>query len=95
MKKLNGTSAYFIEFKESVIKSDIPQLSKSAKDLVTKAIRERLMVDPVSFGKPLRYNFKGYRRLRVSNYRIIYRIDEENHKVIITDINHRKDSYDE
>jgi addiction module RelE/StbE family toxin len=95
MKKSLGNKQYAIEFKKSVIEVDLVELSKSTHELIQRAIEERLMVDPISFGKPLRYNFKGYRRLRVSTYRIIYRIDEKNHKVIITDINHRKDAYDE
>lgn len=41
------------------------------------------MVDPIGFGKPLRYSLKGHRRLRVSAYRIVYRIDTVNNKVII------------
>lgn len=94
MKKL-GNKPYSIGYLEEVTTEDIPSLPTSARDLILRAIEERLTIDPVSFGKPLRYNFKGYRRLRVSTYRIIYRIDEENRKVIITDINHRKDSYDE
>jgi len=88
-----GNKLYTIGYFEEVIEKDIPSLSKSARELIQRAITERLMVDPISFGKPLRYNLKGYRSLRVSTYRIIYRIDEENHKVVITDINHRKDSY--
>ena len=56
-----------------------------------KAIEERLMVDPITFGKPLRYSLKGHRRLRVSDYRVVYRI--ENKSVIIIAIKHRKDIY--
>lgn len=49
------------------------------------------MVDPITSGKPLRYNLKGHRCLRVSDYRVIYRI--ENKSVIIIAIKHRKDIY--
>jgi mRNA-degrading endonuclease RelE of RelBE toxin-antitoxin system len=45
-----------------------------------KAIRERLETDPISYGKPLRKNLNGYRRLRVGRYRIIYKIDPKNSK---------------
>lgn len=93
MKKSFGDDQYIIELKKSVIERDLVELSKSARELIQRAIKDRLMVDPMSFGKPLRYNLKGYRSLRVGTYRIIYRIEEENYKVIITDINHRKDSY--
>lgn len=51
------------------------------------------MVDPVSFGKPLRYSLKGHRRLRVGDYHIVYRIDSEPQKIIIDAIKHRKEIY--
>jgi mRNA-degrading endonuclease RelE of RelBE toxin-antitoxin system len=53
------------------------------------------MIDPIGFGKPLRYSLKGHRRLRVSDYRIVYRIDADTSLVIIISIKHRKDVYEE
>lgn len=82
---------YQIIYQDHVIKSHIPALSKKVKSLIKKAIEERLMVDPITFGKPLRYSLKGHRRLRVSDYRVVYRI--ENKSVIIIAIKHRKDIY--
>lgn len=85
---------YAIEYLETVVKEDIPDLSKSAQALIKKAIEERLMIDPVGFGKPLRYSLKGHRRLRVSVYRVVYRIESAKNRVIIVAIKHRKDIYD-
>lgn len=68
---------YQIQYLEEVIRKHIPQLPSSAKTLIKRAIEERLMIDPIGFGKPFRYSFKGHRRLRVSDYRIIYRIEPE------------------
>ncbi len=70
-------------------------LPKSIQKMLGKAIRERLEIDPVSFGKPLRYSLKGHRRLKVSSYRIVYRIKEEEKIVTIVAVDHRKDVYDE
>ncbi|GAA5252034.1 type II toxin-antitoxin system RelE family toxin [Candidatus Rickettsia kedanie] len=53
------------------------------------------MFDPIAFGKPLRYSLKGHRILRVSDYRIIYRIEQETSTVIIIAIKHRKAIYQE
>ncbi len=82
---------YQILYQDHVIKSHIPALSTKVKCLIKNAIEERLMVDPIAFGKPLRYSLKGHRRLRVSDYRVVYRI--ENKTVIIIAIKHRKDIY--
>ena len=84
---------YTIKYLDIVIKEDIPNLQATIRTMIKKAIEERLTIDPIGFGKPLRYSLKGHRRLRVSDYRIVYRID--NDTVIIVAIKHRKDVYDE
>lgn len=86
---------YQIRYIDEVVKKHIPDLPPSARALIKKAIEERLVVDPIGFGKPLRYSLKGHRRLRVSDYRIVYRIEPENKTVLIVAIKHRKDIYDE
>ena len=88
-------AVYTIQYDDDVIKHDIPKLASSARNLIQKAIQERLTQDPQRFGKPLRYSYKGHRRLRVSDYRVIYRIDEVSHRVFIVAIGHRRDIYDE
>lgn len=77
---------YQIIYQDHVVKSHIPALSIKVKSLIKKAIEERLML-AIVFGKP--YTIKGHRRLKVSDYRVIYRI--ENKFVIIIAIKHRRD----
>ena len=92
---MSGSNLYSIEYLKIVIDQDIPKLPPSSKKLIKKAIETRLMVDPIGFGKPLRYSLKGHRRLRVSDYRIVSRIDNTNHVVIVIAIKHRKDVYED
>ncbi len=86
--------SYIIEYLEKVVKADIPALPKSAKELLKRAIDERLTTDPLGYGKPLRHGLYGQRRIRVSVYRIIYTIDHEQKIVTIVAIGHRRDVYD-
>ncbi len=86
---------YNIEYIEEVVKKHIPSLPSTVKKLIKTAIEERLMVDPINFGKPLQYSLKGHRRLRVSDYRIIYRIETNENIVLIIAIKHRKDVYED
>ena len=90
-----GSDLYRIEYLESVVDEDIPRLPKSVRNLIKRAIEERLAIDPVGLGKPLRYSLKGHRRLRVGDYRIVYRIDQDEQLVTIVVIKHRKDVYEE
>ena len=85
---------YKIEYLDKVTKYDIPALPSNIRKRVKQAIEERLTVDPISFGKPLRYSLKGHKRLRVGDYRIVYRIESPPKKVIIVAIKHRKNIYD-
>jgi addiction module RelE/StbE family toxin len=42
-------------------------------------------------GKPLQYNLKGYRSIRIHPFRIIYRMEQD--KIIVNCFDHRKDVY--
>jgi len=59
---------------------------------IKRAIEERLTIDPVKLGKPLRYSLFGLRRLRVGDWRIIYRINDD--VVEIIKIGNRKYVYE-
>lgn len=90
-----GSKAYQIEYLENVVSEDIPSLPKTMRELVRRAIETRLAVEPIGLGKPLRYSFVGHRRIRVGDYRIVYRVDQKKALVTIVFIKHRKDVYDE
>ena len=77
-----------------VVKEDISNLPKSGREQIKRAIESRLTTDPVGLGKPLRYSFIGHRRVRVGDYRIIYRIDGHKKIVVVVAIKHRKEVYD-
>ena len=89
-----GNKPYAIEYLQSVVLTDIPALPKSIRITIKGAIEERLPIDLLGFGKPLRYSLKGHRRLRVGDYRIVYRIQPSSHMVIIVAIKHRKEIYE-
>ena len=63
-----------LEYELAVAKVDIPRLSHPAKLQIKRAIEDKLATKPEVFGKPLRRSLKGYRSLRVGDYRVIFRI---------------------
>jgi len=89
VEKIKYIVEYDVDIEEKLI-----ILPKTIKEMIRNAIEKKLTVDPIAFGKPLRYSLKGYRRLRVADYRVIYKIIEDKVLVIIIDIGHRKDIYD-
>ncbi len=73
------------------IPHDLAEIPANMKDRIQKAIETRLLMDPVSYGVPLRKSLQGHRKLRVGDYRVIYRIHGK--EVIILKIGHRKEVY--
>ena len=84
---------YEIIYEENVINEDFSKLDNSTRQRVIKEVREKLSVAPNQFGRPLRNELKGYRRLRVGNYRVIYRVDHKNAQVLVVMVIHRRSGY--
>lgn len=82
---------YGIVYHEDVVKRDIPKISASWKIDIRRAIETKLINSPEVFGVPLRNTLKVYRKLRVGDYRVIFRI--ESNTVIILVIGHRSNIY--
>ena len=83
---------YKIEFEDRVIKEDIPSIPMPYKEQIKKAVRERLTLEPVKLGKPLKYSLFGYRSLRIGDWRVIYKIYGDIVRII--KIGNRKDIYE-
>ena len=84
-----------IRYHDRVVAKDLPGMPSAMRSRIRAAIEQRLMVDPISYGKPLRYSWRGHRRLRVGDWRIVYRVDVAERVVFIVAIDHRKDIYED
>jgi mRNA interferase RelE/StbE len=70
---------------------DIPKLNETLKKRIKKAIEERLSISPHQYGEPLRKTLKGYWKLRVGDYRVVYKV--KGNEVWIFAIINRKEVY--
>ncbi len=52
-----------------------------------------LAENPHRLSKPLRHQLEGLRSARRGDYRILLRLDEEQHTIVIVDIDHRAHVY--
>lgn len=84
--------SFEIQYHELVYREDIPKLPKTLKKRIKRAIEEKLMTHPEIYGKPLRRSLRGYRKLRVGDYRIIFQITGKIVKIFI--IQHRSKIYE-
>lgn len=85
--------AYELLYHPDVSKEDIRHIPANIRARIRKAVESRLLKDPILFGQPLRQSLKGHRKLRVGDWRVIYRV--EHSKVLILKIGNRKDVYQE
>ena len=70
---------------------DLTRKDKPLAERLAKAILK--LEDNPHLGKPLSYDLSGLWSLRVGKYRIIYEINENEKKVILRAVSHRKKSY--
>ncbi|MBI5049737.1 MAG: type II toxin-antitoxin system RelE/ParE family toxin [Nitrospirae bacterium] len=71
---------------------DLPLLDNKIKKRIKTAIETRLAVAPHLYGEPLRKTLKGYWKLRVGDYRVVFKIVQN--EVWIFGIIHRKRVYE-
>jgi mRNA interferase RelE/StbE len=83
--------AYQLLYHADVKKVDLPKIDAKNKAMVKRAIKERLTTQPEVYGKPLQRTLKGYWKLRVGEYRVVFQISEDD--VLILGIIHRREVY--
>jgi mRNA interferase RelE/StbE len=82
---------YRIIYHPDIAKEDLPPIPQNIKDTIRRAIETRLIPEPYLTGEPLRQSLKGHRKLRVGDYRVIYRVQHD--EIIVLKIGHRKEVY--
>ncbi len=92
MPAVSSSNPFNVVYHHLVVRDDIPKLSNGWKEKVRRVIEERLMTYPDLYGKPLRRSLKGYRKLRVGDYRVIFKIEKNTVKILV--IQHRSVVYD-
>ena len=82
---------YDLIYHPDVKKINLPKIDNKNKSMIKRAIEERLTTRPEVYGKPLRRTLKGYWKLRVGNYRVVFKIT--GYEILIIGIMDRKTIY--
>ena len=85
------TVPFEVTYHPDVAEKDLPRISVDVRKKIRKSIETRLTSTPGEFGEPLRRTLKGYWKLRVGDYRVIYKITGKT--VVIFRIGHRREVY--
>jgi mRNA interferase RelE/StbE len=83
---------YRLRYHPDVKEKDLPKLNRNIQKRIKTAIEQRLLIAPERYSEPLRRTLKGYRKLRVGDYRIVAKLESDD--ILILGICHRKDVYE-
>lgn len=76
---------------ELVFTEDFKEIAKSDQQKILKTIRKKLTTGPELYGKPLRNQLKGFWKLKVDKYRVVYSIDKGKIEVYVVTVGFRRD----
>ena len=82
---------FTLVYHPDVKSKDIPTLNRDIGKRIPRAIESRLTAEPQRYGEPLRRTLKGYWKLRVGDYRVVFKIVKN--EVWIFAIMNRRDVY--
>ena len=82
---------YRLLYHPAVRSEDIPRINRNLRKRIARAIQTRLGTAPQQYGEPLKRTLKGYWKLRVGDYRVVFRILRR--EVWIYGVIHRRDVY--
>ncbi|HKP76228.1 MAG TPA: type II toxin-antitoxin system RelE/ParE family toxin [Longimicrobiaceae bacterium] len=82
------TQRFRVEFSSETSK-ELRKLGHAAAAEILAAIDKKLTVDPEAYGQPLRQDLKGYYKLAVGQWRVIYRVVNELVRVLILAVGKR------
>jgi mRNA interferase RelE/StbE len=74
-----------------VVEEDFRDISIHDQSVILKTIQKKLGNEPEKYGVPLRHDLKGFWKLKISDYRVIYRIEKREIKVYVVKVGLRRD----
>jgi mRNA interferase RelE/StbE len=96
ISKSSQGQVWTVEFDDRA-RRELRKLDAKIQQAILRYLRDRIAVaqDPRRLGKPLRRNLAGLWRYRVEDYRLICRIEDERIVVLVLEVGHRRDVYED
>ena len=73
------------------VADDLESVGSAAARRIIRAIDEKLVRSPLSFGAPLSGGLADFRKLRVGDYRVVYQVRNEMVMVFVLAVGPRRD----
>lgn len=65
---------YVLRYHPKVVEDDLPDIPTNMRKRLDRSIETRLTSAPERYGAPLRGSLRGYWKLRVGDYRAVFRV---------------------
>lgn len=82
---------YTLRYHPRVADLDLEKIPVATRKRIARSIETRLATTPEHFGTPLAGSLRGYWKLRVGDYRVVFKVNA--HELWILAVVHRKDVY--
>ena len=85
-----------VEFDDRA-RRELRKLDSKSQQSILRSLRECIACaeDPKRIGKPLRMNLAGLWRYRVGDYRLVFRFEERILVVLVLQVGHRREVYED
>lgn len=80
-----------IKFHPLVLREDFKKVDSENQRQILRQIVKKLSINPEAYGKALSGELRGYWRLRIGDFRVIYRILKDKVEVLVVKIGIRRD----
>jgi mRNA interferase RelE/StbE len=81
---------YSLRYHPLILQEDFKRIDRPQQQRLLKTIEKKLTTRPDQYGQPLRGALQGYWKLKVGDYRVVYRIEQEEIVVYLLTIGFRR-----
>jgi len=82
--------SYQLRYHPLILKEDFKRIDRSQQQRLLRTIEKKLTARPDQHGRPLQSPLHGYWKLKVGNYRVVYRIDRHQVTVYLLAVGFRR-----
>ena len=82
---------YLLRYHPLIWKEDFKQMDRPQQQRLIRTVEKKLATRPDQYGRPLSGLLQGYWKLKVGEYRVVYRIERQEIVVYVLTLGFRRD----
>lgn len=81
---------YTVVLDARIFEEDFRSIDRPQQQRLIRTIRKKLTTHPAEYGKPLTADLKGFWKLKVGEFRVVYQIIETRVEVYVISVGYRR-----